>query len=125
MMRWWLVVGSAAGFLAVAGGAFGAHALKTRIGADLLAVFDTGTRYLMLHAVAMLVVGVLALRGSSPPLNIAGWLFAGGTVLFTGSLWTLAITGIRGLGAITPLGGLMLLAGWLALGVATVRMAQN
>jgi uncharacterized membrane protein YgdD (TMEM256/DUF423 family) len=125
MTRWWLVVGSVAGFLAVAGGAFGAHALKARIEADMLAVFDTGTRYLMLHAAVLLVVGVLSLREGPSTLNIAGWLFTVGTIIFTGSLWVLSITGIRALGAITPIGGLTLLAGWVALGIATTRLAQS
>ncbi len=124
MTRWWMLIGSVAGFLSVAGGAFGAHFLKSRIGKDMLTVFDTGTRYLMLHAVALLVVGVIASRDGAPPMNAAGWLFTIGTLIFTGSLWALSISGVRTLGAITPIGGLTLLAGWIALGIAAVRIAQ-
>ena len=124
MNRWWMLIGSMAGFLSVAGGAFGAHMLKSRISTDMLAVFDTGTRYLMLHAVALLVVGAIATREGAPPLNAVGWLFTIGTLIFTGSLWALSISGVRMLGAITPIGGLTLLAGWLALAIAATRIAQ-
>jgi uncharacterized membrane protein YgdD (TMEM256/DUF423 family) len=124
MARWWMVIGSLMGFIAVAGGAFGAHALKTRIAADMLAVFDTGTRYLMFQATALLLVGVLSTRPGAPSYNTVGWLFTIGTLIFTGSLWALAISGVRTLGAITPFGGLCLLAGWVALGLLTARLAQ-
>lgn len=121
MGKTWLLIASIMGFLSVAGGAFGAHALKARVTTDMIEVFTTGTRYLMLHAVALLAVGLLADRLAGTSLNIAGWAFVFGTLIFTGSLWLLAGTGTRWLGAITPLGGLTLLVGWAALAVAVVK----
>ena len=121
MARWWLLIGSVAGFLGVAGGAFGAHALKARISEQMLANFDTGTRYLLAHAVALLVVGVLSGREGVGDLTIVGGAFTVGMVIFTGSLWVMALTGTRWLGAITPIGGTALLVGWVALGLAAAR----
>ena len=121
MSKTWLLIASIMGFLSVAGGAFGAHALKARVTTDMIEVFTTGTRYLMLHAVALLAVGLLSDRLAGTSLNIAGWAFVLGTLIFTGSLWLLAGTGTRWLGAITPLGGLTLLVGWAALAVAVVK----
>jgi uncharacterized membrane protein YgdD (TMEM256/DUF423 family) len=105
-------IGALSGLVAVAAGAFGAHALRSRLSPDLLAVFETAARYQMYHAIAILAAA--ALRGG-PASQMAGWLFVAGTVLFSGSLYALAFTGIRGLGAVTPLGGLALLFGWAAL----------
>ena len=102
-------------FLAVAAGAFGAHALRARLSPDLLAVFETGARYQMYHALALLAVAWMVTRWPGPWPVRAGWLFAAGTVLFSGSLYALALTGVRWLGAITPLGGAAFLAGWLCL----------
>lgn len=112
----WIVLGAVSGFIAVAAGAFGAHGLKARLAPDLLAVFETGARYQMFHALALVLVGVLALRltpeaRASGVLGAAGGLFVAGTLLFSGSLYLLALTGQRGLGAVTPLGGLCFLAG--------------
>lgn len=121
LTRTWLLLGSTVGFVSVAGGAFGAHALKARITQDLLDTFHTGTRYAMLHATALLVTGLLAARVPGAATTVAGVGFTAGTVLFTGSLWLLAITGTRWLGAITPIGGLCFLTGWLALAVAALR----
>jgi uncharacterized membrane protein YgdD (TMEM256/DUF423 family) len=121
MARWWLLIGSVAGFLGVAGGAFGAHALKARISEQMLANFDTGTRYLLVHAVALLVVGVLSGRDGVGNLTTVGSAFTVGMVIFTGSLWLMALTGTRWLGAITPIGGTALLVGWVALGLAAAR----
>lgn len=121
MARWWLLIGSVAGFLGVAGGAFGAHALKARISEQMLANFDTGTRYLLAHAVALLVVGVLSCRDGVGDLRTVGSAFTVGMVIFTGSLWLMALTGTRWLGAITPIGGTALLVGWVALGLAAAR----
>jgi uncharacterized membrane protein YgdD (TMEM256/DUF423 family) len=113
---WWL--GCVFGLLAVAAGAFGAHALRARLPADLLAVFETGARYQMYHALALLAVALVAARAPSSMAAAAGWLFCAGIVLFSGSLYALALTGIRVLGAVTPLGGLCFLAGWAALALA-------
>lgn len=121
-MHLFLAVGAAFAFLGVALGAFGAHALKDKVGADKLAVFQTGVQYQMYHALALVGVGILAwVRGASASLTWAGWLFAVGIVLFSGSLYFLTGSGKRAVGAITPVGGLAFLAGWLLLIVSAVR----
>lgn len=96
-------------FLAVVLGAFGAHALKNRLTPDMLAVFETGVKYQIYHALALLLLA--ALRGP----NKAAWCFSAGIVIFSGSLYILALTGVRKWGAVTPIGGLLFLAGWLIL----------
>ena len=111
-------LGALSAFIAVAAGAFGAHALRTRLSPELLAVFETGARYQMYHALALLGVAWAVTRWPGPLLIWAGWLFALGTLLFSGSLYALALSGIRWLGAITPLGGVAFLAGWLCLALA-------
>jgi uncharacterized membrane protein YgdD (TMEM256/DUF423 family) len=111
-----LLMGSLAGFLGVGLGAFGAHGLKTRLSAEMLTVFETGVRYQMYHALALLVTSaVIGHMGSARLLAGAGWLFVAGIVLFSGSLYALALTGVSTLGAITPLGGLAFLGGWACL----------
>lgn len=102
------------GFLAVAAGAFGAHALKSRAPERMLAVFETGARYHMFHALALLGVAVLVAR-QAPGAAAAGWAFGVGIALFSGSLYAMALTGITRLGAITPLGGVGFLVGWALL----------
>jgi uncharacterized membrane protein YgdD (TMEM256/DUF423 family) len=120
MERTFLALGALSGAISVAAGAFGAHALKARLSPDLLAVFETGARYQLAHAVAIALCGWAAARfGGAAAL--AGWLFAAGTVLFSGSLYALALTGVRWLGAVTPLGGLAFVAGWIALAWAALR----
>lgn len=114
-------LGAVSGFVAVLAGAFGAHALRARLDADALAVFETAARYQMTHALALLFVGWVARRRPRSALRVAGWLFVAGTVLFCGSLYGLALSGVRGLGAVTPLGGLAFLAGWVALLIGVVR----
>jgi uncharacterized membrane protein YgdD (TMEM256/DUF423 family) len=121
MDRLFTVCGALSAFLAVAAGAFGAHALKTRLGPDLLAVFETAARYQMYHAIALIAVGWAVTRWAAPQIRTAGWLFVAGTILFSGSLYLLALTGVRGLGAVTPFGGLCFLAGWLLLAVGVWR----
>lgn len=121
MERIWLALGAINAFLAVAAGAFGAHGLKARLPADLLAVFETGARYHMYHALALLAVGLLSLHRPSGMLNGAGWALLAGIVIFSGSLYALSLTDIRVLGAITPIGGLAFLAGWLLFAVAALR----
>jgi uncharacterized membrane protein YgdD (TMEM256/DUF423 family) len=115
MDRLFGTLGAVSGLLAVAAGAFGAHALRARLSADLLAAFETGARYQMYHALALLLVAWAATRWPGPPVRAAGWLFVAGTVIFSGSLYLLALTGARGFGAVTPVGGLAFLAGWVAL----------
>jgi uncharacterized membrane protein YgdD (TMEM256/DUF423 family) len=108
-------LGATSAFVAVGAGAFGAHALRARLSPDLLAVFETGARYQMYHALGLLAVAWAATRWPGPWPVRAGWLFLAGTVLFSGSLYALALTGVRWLGAVTPLGGVAFLAGWLCL----------
>ena len=115
MDRLFFTLGSLSAFIAVALGAFGAHALKARLDADLLAVFETAVRYQLMHALALLATGWAAGRWPGRVLNASGWLFVAGTLLFSGSLVGLSLTGLRWLGAITPLGGVAWLAAWLCL----------
>jgi uncharacterized membrane protein YgdD (TMEM256/DUF423 family) len=121
MERTFLALGAASGFLSVAAGAFGAHALRVRLTPEQLAWFETGARYQMFHALGLVAAAWVAGRFPGPPAAWAGWLFVAGTLLFSGSLYALALTGVRVLGAVTPLGGLAFLAGWLALGWAALR----
>ena len=115
MDRVFFALGSLSGFLAVALGAFASHALKSRLDADLLAVFETGVRYQMYHALALLAAGWACTRWPGTAVTASGWLFVAGTLLFSASLYALALTGARWLGMITPFGGLAFLAGWLCL----------
>jgi uncharacterized membrane protein YgdD (TMEM256/DUF423 family) len=110
------------GGLAVVFGAFGSHALRGRLTPEQLAIFEIGVRYQMYHALALLGVAVLVVRmpGTSLPLA-AGWLFIIGVVIFSGSLYLLALTGTRAMGAITPIGGVLLIVGWALLSLAALR----
>ncbi len=108
----WVALGAVLAGLAVAAGAFGAHALRAQLSTAELATFETAARYQMYHALALVAVGLLDRHRGERLLTMAGWAFLAGIVLFSGSLYGLALTGIRGLGAITPLGGLGFLAGW-------------
>lgn len=111
-----------AGFLAVGLGAFGAHGLKNRLDADMMAVYQTAVQYHFYHTLALLAVGLLIqFGGSNTALKVSGWSFALGILVFSGSLYALALSGVRVLGAITPIGGLMFLVGWAALLVASLR----
>ncbi|MDQ6669774.1 MAG: DUF423 domain-containing protein [Chloroflexota bacterium] len=124
MDRLFITLAALNGCLAVGLGAFGAHALRDRLSTDALQVFQTGVAYQMYHALALLGVGILVARFSSDGsawVNAAGWLFIVGAVLFSGSLYLLALTETTWLGAITPLGGVAFLAGWLALAVGVWR----
>jgi uncharacterized membrane protein YgdD (TMEM256/DUF423 family) len=118
--------GAICAFLGVALGAFGAHGLKAVIPADRLAVYHTGVDYHLVHALAILLVAALADRLSNERLvRAVGWLFTSGIVIFSGSLYALAITNVKILGAITPLGGVCFLSGWALLAAATLRISQN
>lgn len=121
MDRTFALAGAISAFLAVAAGAFGAHTLRARITPDLLAVFETAVRYQMYHALALFAVAWATKHWADAPVRAAGWLFIGGTVLFSGSLYLLALTGTRWLGAITPFGGLLFLCGWAALAIGVAR----
>lgn len=118
MDRLFFSLGAWSAFVSVAAGAFGAHALRVRLDAGSLAVFETGARYQMYHAVGLLAAAWAVVRWPGPWAVRSGWLFAAGTLLFSGSLYALALGGVRWMGAITPLGGLAFLAGWLCLALA-------
>lgn len=121
MHRTFLAVGAALGLLGVGAGAFGAHLLEGRLSAERLATFETGVRYQLVHAVALLAVAVAAGRAGSPGLDAAGWLFTAGTFVFSGTLYALALGAPLWLGAVTPLGGAAFLAGWAALLLVALR----
>ncbi|HTL34674.1 MAG TPA: DUF423 domain-containing protein [Kofleriaceae bacterium] len=111
------------GLVAVASGAFAAHGLRSRLEPRALEIFETGARYHMYHALAMLLCGVLvaAWPAASARARTAGWLFQAGIVVFCGSLYALALTDVKALGAITPIGGLLFLVGWLWLAISALR----
>jgi uncharacterized membrane protein YgdD (TMEM256/DUF423 family) len=115
MERIFAGLGALSAVVAVAAGAFGAHSLRTRLTADLLAVFETAARYQMYHALALLAVAWAESRWPGTAIHVAGWSFVAGTLLFSGSLYVLSLSGMRWMGAITPLGGVLFLTGWLAL----------
>lgn len=116
VQRMFIAWGAVLMALSVAFGAFGAHMLEARIGTDALAVYETGIRYHMIHGIAILITGLLAgVSGNSKGLYWAGSLFIIGTIIFSGSLYILSITGIKWLGAITPIGGVAFIAGWIVL----------
>ena len=115
-----MLLGAVGAFLAVALGAFGAHGLRSRLSPDMLAVFETGVRYHMYHALALILVGLVMGRWSGWLVQAAGWCFVAGILLFSGSLYALALSGVTILGAVTPLGGLAFLAGWACLAFAAV-----
>jgi uncharacterized membrane protein YgdD (TMEM256/DUF423 family) len=117
-----LAIASLAMFLAVALGAFGAHALKARLTPEMTATWHTAVQYHAWHALALFGLGLLMLHWPErADLGIAAWLFLAGIVLFSGSLYALALTGVRGLGAVTPIGGVLFLAGWAVLAWAIAR----
>jgi uncharacterized membrane protein YgdD (TMEM256/DUF423 family) len=120
MDRTFLFIAAILGFIGVGLGAFGAHGLRSRLSADMLAVFETGVRYHMFHTLALLALAAIASRGDSRLLTATGWLFTAGVVVFSGSLYALALSGVTILGAITPLGGLALLAGWACLAIYAI-----
>ncbi len=124
--RLWVAAGAASAALSVVAGAFGAHALSGRLEAALLSAFETGARYQMYHALALIAAGLLP--RAAPPGRAARFFDAGavcfvtGTVLFSGSLYALALTGLRALGAVTPFGGLLLILGWICFLAAALSM---
>jgi uncharacterized membrane protein YgdD (TMEM256/DUF423 family) len=121
MDRTFLALGAASAAISVAAGAFGAHALRARLAPDLLATFETAARYQMYHALALGLAGWAAARWPGAAPTWAGWLFVAGTVLFSGSLYALTLTGVRWLGAVTPFGGVAFIAGWIALAWGAAR----
>ncbi len=117
----WFATGAVAAAIGVALGAFGAHGLKTRVAPELLAIYETGVRYHLVHALGLLAAAWAADRWPGPWATLSGWLFLSGIVIFSGSLYLLALTGVRWLGAITPVGGVAFMAGWLSLALAALR----
>lgn len=125
MMRLALVAGGVYGLLAVCLGAFGAHALSGRLSTEMQAIWHTAEQYQFYHALALLAVGILIRQGlASRAATIAVCCFASGTLIFSGSLYVLAFTGMKILGAITPIGGLLLIAGWAALVLVAWRVSR-
>ncbi len=130
MNRSLTVLASALGFLGVALGAFGAHGIKKMLEADpdaaqRLGWWDTASKYHLIHALAVAFTAVLAahVEGLSP--RLAGWLFTGGIVLFSGSLYAMTLTNVKVLGAVTPIGGLLLLAGWALVGYSALQLSKG
>ena len=120
-MRVFFMFGAVFGMIAVAAGAFGAHALRSRLSEPMLQVFETAARYQMYHALALLAAAWAVERWGGTAAIAAGWAFVGGIVVFSGSLYLLAFTGARWLGAVTPLGGAAFLVGWAMLALAAWR----
>jgi uncharacterized membrane protein YgdD (TMEM256/DUF423 family) len=123
MERLFFSIGCAFGFVGVALGAFAAHALKARIAPEQLATFEVGVRYQLIHALALLAVAWALTRWPGKWVQASGWSFIIGTLLFSGSLYALSLSGVRALGIVTPIGGIALLAGWLCLAWAPWRKA--
>lgn len=121
-MRVFVLMGAVFGGLGVAAGAFGAHALRSQLEPRMLEVFETAARYQMYHALALFAAAWIYQQSQAPAAQVAGWAFVAGILLFSGSLYAMAFTGVRGLGAITPIGGAGFLIGWLALAVAAARL---
>jgi uncharacterized membrane protein YgdD (TMEM256/DUF423 family) len=121
MSKLFFVAGALLGCLGVAAGAFGAHALATRLAADRLELFELAVRYQLIHALALMAASVAAQRWPGATSHAAGWLLLVGTLVFCGTVYALAFSAPRILGAVTPIGGLSLIAGWLLLAVAALR----
>lgn len=123
-MKIFILLGSVSAFLGVALGAFGAHGLKTKVAPDMLNVWETAVFYHLVHALGLLLIGVLChLVPDIALIRNAGWALLVGTVLFSGSLYVLVLTGVKPLGMITPLGGVAFLAGWLLLTLAALKLS--
>lgn len=126
-MKFFIIAGAINGFLSVALGAFGAHLLEGRVADKYLATWETAVQYQMFHALALVAIGILMsskVLGHVSQLNVAGYLILAGIIIFSGSLYVLSLTGISILGAITPIGGVAFLIGWIMLIVAAVKYAS-
>lgn len=121
MDRFFFAAGALLGGLGVAAGAFGAHALETRLASDRLELFELAARYQMIHALALLATAWAAQRWPSGLVQAGGWLLLVGVLIFCGTIYALAFSAPRILGAVTPLGGLSLITGWLLLALAAIR----
>ena len=124
-MQVFLAIAAILGGLSVAGGAFASHALQNQLSARAIEVFGTAVRYQMYHALALLAVATLLgiFKEGNVWLTAAGWLFIVGIVLFSGSLYLISLAGIKTFGPITPLGGVMFIAGWVCLVIAAFRLS--
>ncbi len=123
-MKQFIIIAGISGFLAVALGAFGAHFIKNRLTEDMFAIYQTGVQYHFYHTLALLCVGVLAFwMPDVAALKWSAWLFIGGMVIFSGSLYALSLSGMRVLGAVTPIGGLAFLGGWIMLIIALLKQS--
>lgn len=121
-MKTFVILGALLGGLSVAFGAFGAHALRNQLEPRMLEVFETAVRYQMYHALALFAAAWIYAQTQAPAAQFAGWAFVAGILLFSGSLYVMTFTGMRALGAVTPIGGLAFLAGWAALAVAAMKL---
>lgn len=121
MDRTFFGIGCISAFVAIGAGAFGAHALRGRLSPEMLAVFETGARYQMYQALGLIATAWAHTRWPGSATRAAGWLFVAGTVVFSGSLYALGLSGVRVLGAITPIGGAAQLAAWAFLAIAALR----
>ncbi|MEI7026075.1 DUF423 domain-containing protein [Paenibacillus sp. y28] len=126
MNKTWFIIGCINAFLCIAIGAFGAHALKSHVGADLIAIYETGVQYHMFHALGLIAIALAADKlGSGWRILWSARLMLIGIILFSGSLYALAISGVKGLGAITPLGGVSFLAAWVLLAMAAAGAGRS
>ncbi|MBO3277966.1 DUF423 domain-containing protein [Pseudomonas schmalbachii] len=123
MLRTFLMLAAFFGFTGVALGAFAAHGLKARLSAEYLTVFQTGVHYQQIHALALIGVALLSAHIGGRLVEVAGWLFTAGILLFSGSLYLLTVTGTPMLGMITPIGGVAFLGGWLLLFLVAFKLA--
>lgn len=121
-MKIFVFLGALFAGLSVAAGAFGAHALRGQLEPRMLEVFETAARYQMYHALALFAVAWLVQQTQAQAAQLAGWAFLAGILLFSGSLYAMALTGVRVLGAITPVGGVAFIVGWCALAVAAMKL---
>ncbi|MEP6778928.1 MAG: DUF423 domain-containing protein [Gemmatimonadaceae bacterium] len=121
MERLFVIIGALSAAMGVGAGAFGAHALRAKLEPRMLEVFETGARYQMYHAIALIAVAWAVNRWPGSLTTAAGWLLVAGTVFFSGSLYLMALTGVTKLGAITPIGGVCFIAGWICLAVAAFK----
>ncbi len=117
----WTGLGAVFAALGVMFGAFGAHALKVRVSPEDLAIFEIGVRYQMYHALALIGLGFVASKVDANLLKMSGWLFVVGILIFSGSLYTLVLSGVRIWGAVTPVGGVCLIVAWILLAVVAFR----
>jgi uncharacterized membrane protein YgdD (TMEM256/DUF423 family) len=125
MVRVWIAVAGINGLISVAAGAFGAHALRDRLEPRMLEVFEVGVRYQMYHALALLATAWLMSMTPSRAASAAAWCFLIGIVIFSGSLYVLSLTGIRSFGAVTPVGGVLFIVGWLLMVIAALSSGEG